>query len=1169
MSEEQTPTRETLVTHSRLFGPGLLSLVFLAGCPTPSSHYEIDVGPDQVLAADVLPGQFDYWVLDASGNIVDDGSLTFTGTAPSVTVNSDQAAGLYVTTPDYDTPPGYTVAFEGDVKDDAVFSYLDTDEDGFVDIRGNDPAAMFSKHQDMVAAGTQIRANWELDAGLQADALTTLAHDEVTGSQSDLQTGISILLDSDDLEAAEDGTSGIASWATGVQDELGLIEGQALADSDAAAVEATDLEALAPDPATLQQAIEDCLELEEWGDELEQALDKAYPDKEGDTYDGKTDDGDLDRDWAETEAALEQALENQEAVAADIELCVELAIGGEPAVSYTETDETPYVTIGDNATAYAEAAAADADAYLADLETTYADSLGGDELSAWGALGWMAPADAATALIEAEVGSDMFTPPTTGAGVYVDSLTATMKSDSSATACENTTTVFQINLLGLGVAVGTPFDDTIRGGDVESSFEVIWGGQGDDCINGLKGHEILLGGPGNDEIHGGDQHELIVGGDGDDAIFAGYGDDYDITIGAVTVGLELGSVIFGGEGDDVISGSDPDYDENDASDFGYTDLIFGDGLTESTAGEDTIDGGGGIDFLFGQWSDDVMRNRREGRIVINGVEWGIGSFHFGGKGDDDMVGSDRFDLMIGSDGADTISSEDGLDIIIGGDGSDTLDGGGSVDLVFAMEGDDTASGGDGIDLVMGGSGDDTVSGGDGLLDLLFGGSGDDSVNGEGGFDVAFGGSGRDTVDGGDDLDLLFGGSDNDTVMGRDGIDLAFGGSGRDRVEGGDGAVDLRFGNDETDIVVGQAGLDVIFGNDGDDWMDGEDGIDLAFGGDGDDVVFGGDDLDLLFANDGDDCVWGEQGIDFGFGGDGDDQLVGGTELDLLVGSAGEDLLHGDEGIDILLGGDDADAISGGADLGLLFGGGDDDQLEGGDTMDLFFGGDGSDCQTGDDGFDIAFGGEDDDVSRDVGVGFGNDGADEIETSLVGLGGDGDDVIAQVGTSMAFLLGSGGADALVVDEAGAIAFVFGGDDDDTISATGSTPTSSGSTTRAFVFGGKDADWIQASRGKSFAFGQKGDDTMSGDMDGTSTNDDQKDRHWGNSDSDTMFGDDDNKQDKLYRGSGSDPSRSWDDWPTTSPGWGSSHAPVSFATCTLVPDPSECEELMEPPQDVGAK
>ena len=1155
-----------------LFGLGLLGLPLLTACPVPSgSTHSLTVDPGLILAADVQAGAFDYWIIDPSdGSIDSSGSFAVTpGLGAQVTVTADEALGIYVTTPSYVSAPDYTVKLQGSMQDDAPFSYLDTDEDAFEDLRASaNTAEMVSKHDAVTAASDQIRANWQLDQDLQAQALITLAYEQVTGTQALMQDGVLVLTDSSDLDAAEGETSGMAGWATDVESEMALIEPQALSDSSLASSEAAALESAAPDPAVLQAAIEACLdELEGIGDEIESVADKYFPDKEGDDYDGRDSTGEMtDEREIQKEEAFEAYLEGQEEYLVALEDCVEEAIGPEPVVDPTLADETPYMEMADNSEGFANIGEGLSTAFQSDVEGQYGGVIDGDGGVSWGVVGWRAPADAADSLIQAVVGADMFAESGGGASPAPSGV-ATSKENSSAGACMDTTPVFEVDLAGVGIIVGTPFDDVIRGGDNESGFEVMWGGKGNDCMNGLKGHELIMGGPGNDEIHGGDQHELLLGGSGDDLIFAGEGDSYSFTIFGVEVELDLGSVVFGGRGNDEISGSDPDYDDTDLTDFGYTDIIFGDGLTSATAGNDTINGGGGIDFLFGQWGDDTMENLRPGSIDIDAVPFPIGSFHFGGQGDDTMTGSPRFDLMIGSKHDDTISGMGGLDLIFGCKGDDTLDGGENLDLVFGGRGDDTVNGGEGFDLVVGNSGDDILDGGPGGLDLVLGGSGDDNASGGEGFDIVMGGSGQDFVNGNDGLDLLIGGSDNDTLTGGEGIDLAIGGSGRDWVEGNAGAVDLLIGSAETDVVIGGDGMDVLLGNGGDDWMDGEDGIDIAFASDGDDVIFGGAGVvDLLMGADGNDCIWGEDGLDVAFGSDGDDQIVGGEGLDVLLGNGGADTIFGNDGIGILVGGDADDQIEGGANLDIVLGGAGLDTMHGGDTLDLFFGGDAADCMAGDGGFDVSLGGDGDDLALSMGAGIGGEGADEIETTMVGIGGDGDDILGQLGTTLALLIGGSDSDHLYLSPTGALGMALGGSGDDDISATGSTSESASSTTRAFVFGGKDSDFIQASRGKDFAFGQKGDDTMSGEVDGTSTNDDKKDRHWGNSDVDTMYGDDDNKKDKLRRGTGSDPSRTYDDWPS---GWGAVHAAPSFGTCDAMPAESECDAQMEPPQNVGAK
>ena len=1157
-----------------LFGLGLLGLPLLTACPVPTgSTHNLTVDPGLILAADVQAGTFDYWIIDPSdGSIDSSGSFAVTaGLGAQVTVTADDAKGIYVTTPSYVSAPDYTVKMQGSMQDDAPFSYLDTDEDAFEDLRASaNTSAMVDKHDDVTAASNTIRANWQLDQGLQAEALVTLAHDQVTGSQSLMQDGVVVLTDSSDLDAAESGTSGMASWAVDIESEMGLIEPQALADSSLASSETAALEAAAPDPAVLQAAIEDCVdELELIADDIEAVADKYFPDKEGDDYDGRDESGQMvdDRVYA-TELAFESYLEEQELNMALLEDCIEEAIGAEPTVDPTEASETPYMDMADNAEADAQIGDGLAEGFQIDAEAAYGPGMDGDNGVAWGVVGWHAPADAADALIQGVVGSDMFAESGGGATTPAASSSASAKDDSSLGACDAVTPVFDLELLGVGIIVGTPFDDVIRGGDNENGFEVMWGGKGNDCINGRKGHELIMGGPGNDELHGGDQHELILGGSGDDLIFAGEGASYTFTIPVynIDIELDLGSVIFGGRGNDVISGSDPAYDDTDTADTGYTDIIFGDGLSAATAGNDQIDGGAGIDFLFGQWGDDTMVNLLPGAIEIDAVDWNIGSFHFGGQGDDTLTGSSRFDLMFGSKHNDIINAGAGLDLVFGGRGDDVLDGGENLDLVFGGKGDDQVNGSEGIDLVLGNSGDDVVNGGPGALDLVIGGSGDDNVSGGEGFDIVIGGSGQDFVNGNDGLDLLIGGSDNDSLAGGEGIDLAIGGTGRDRVEGNAGAVDLLIGGPEVDIVIGGDGMDVLLGNGADDWMDGEDGIDIAFASDGDDVIFGGDGaIDLLMGNAGADCIWGEEGVDLAFGSSGEDQIVGGAGLDILLGNADSDAIYGDDGIGILVGGEGDDEIEGGANLDLIFGGKGMDTMHGQDTLDVFFAGDDADCMSGDAGFDVSLGGDGEDLALSMGAGLGQGGDDDIQTTLVALGGDGEDVMSQTGSTAGVLIGGSDDDVLQVSANGAFAVLLGGEGADVLTAPGGTSLSD-SPTRAFAFGGKDNDDMQISRGKDFSFGQKGDDFMSGEVDGTATNDDHKDRHWGNSGDDSMYGDGDSQRDKLRRGTGSDPSRTWDDWPS---GWAATHAAPSFGSCAPMPVESVCDAMAEPPQNVGAK
>jgi Ca2+-binding RTX toxin-like protein len=91
--------------------------------------------------------------------------------------------------------------------------------------------------------------------------------------------------------------------------------------------------------------------------------------------------------------------------------------------------------------------------------------------------------------------------------------------------------------------------------------DIICGKGGNDTIYGRVGNDLILGGDGNDTLRGGDGDDEVDGQDGDDLVYGdrsndvvrgGKGDDYVEGNAAPFINSELGDILCGGEGDDLL-----------------------------------------------------------------------------------------------------------------------------------------------------------------------------------------------------------------------------------------------------------------------------------------------------------------------------------------------------------------------------------------------------------------------------------------------------------------------------------------------------------------------------------------------------------------------------------------------------------------------------------------
>ncbi|MBX3414482.1 MAG: VCBS repeat-containing protein [Pirellulales bacterium] len=253
---------------------------------------------------------------------------------------------------------------------------------------------------------------------------------------------------------------------------------------------------------------------------------------------------------------------------------------------------------------------------------------------------------------------------------------ATDKDGGTSEISTHTIHVYHLDKVGTDVVFeGTDANDTVEfhqtaSDTVEVRVLQLAGAPASmiETFSGITGRAIAKGNGGNDVLNaaalstipatleGGRHHDTIIGGDAADILHGEF-------VGAQGDGAEGNDLIFGGAGDDTITGDGAE------------------------GGKDTIYGGAGNDYITGDGGDGL-----EGRA-------------------DSILGEDGDDTIFGNHGHDRLDGGSDNDVISGGDGAE------SQDLITGGAGDDLLSGGVGRDLLIGGLGSDTLQGGVGE-DLL-------------------------------------------------------------------------------------------------------------------------------------------------------------------------------------------------------------------------------------------------------------------------------------------------------------------------------------------------------------------------------------------------------------------------------------------------------------------
>ena len=309
----------------------------------------------------------------------------------------------------------------------------------------------------------------------------------------------------------------------------------------------------------------------------------------------------------------------------------------------------------------------------------------------------------------------------------------------------------------------------------------------------------------------------------------------------------------------------------------------------------------------------------------------------GTAGDDELVGTETWDVIHAGAGDDVVYGNGGRDIICGETGHD---------LVLAGAGEDHVIGGRGRDDLRGGPGEDRVTDEDGGADLLKGGSGDDQLED---FDGNEFNDPYSRVEPMLHADRLRGGEGNDRVLSPYGGDFVDGGKGDDRC-----VVDRRVSQVSCETRTNWIAWwntktppnyfrrcfgkePSLVGTPQDDSFEAKVGGEVILGRGGDDNL---------------EVDWGASG---------NDTLCGGTGNDSLGGYAGKDQLDGGPGNDVLVPGYSDDLIYGGSGNDTV-----DDWDEGAVSgTDVWFMGSGADTVKVEDGNDTVYGGPGPDTISDL------------------------------------------------------------------------------------------------------------------------------------------------------------------------------------------------------------
>ncbi|MEZ5910256.1 MAG: DUF4114 domain-containing protein [Hyphomicrobiaceae bacterium] len=213
------------------------------------------------------------------------------------------------------------------------------------------------------------------------------------------------------------------------------------------------------------------------------------------------------------------------------------------------------------------------------------------------------------------------------------------------------------------------------GNGTSTDDDVIDGGDGNDELYGMQGHDYVAGGNGDDRIWGNSGNDVLDGGDGDDDVRGGIGND-EVYGGAGDDHLEGNTgddLLSGGDGNDTLAGNSGNDVIADGAGHDTADAGSGDDVFIAGEGDDSYDGGSGFDTIdFSDAGRGIVADLNNHTVTGMGSDriWSVEKV-IGTAFDDTFRGDKKDNVFEGGSGDDSFRGLGGADTFTGEAGKDT------------------------------------------------------------------------------------------------------------------------------------------------------------------------------------------------------------------------------------------------------------------------------------------------------------------------------------------------------------------------------------------------------------------------------------------------------------------------------------------------------------------